>query len=65
MTDEQKAAYIMAQAAAAMAAVAGMQAENAHRISCGQSIAYGEEAFIKVGEEYTIHHNSVLSFFQR
>jgi hypothetical protein len=65
MTPEQKAAFIMAQAAAANAAVAGMQAENAHRVACGMSIAYGEEAFQKVGEDYIIHHNDVITFFQR
>jgi hypothetical protein len=27
------------------ARVAGMQAENQHRLSCGNSIAYGNEAF--------------------
>lgn len=63
MTPEQKAAYIFAQAVAAMADIAGMQAENAHRVSCGMSIAYGEEAFTKVGENYTIHHNDVVGFF--
>jgi len=63
MTDEQKAAYIMGQAAGAMARIAGMQAENAHRVSCGQSVAYGEEAFEKVGQDFIIHHNDVIGFF--
>lgn len=30
---------------AAHARVQGMAAENQHRLSCGNSIAYGEEAF--------------------
>ena len=30
---------------AAVARIAGMQAENSHRLSVGESVAYGEEAF--------------------
>ena len=45
MTPEQQAAYVMAMAACAMAEIAGMQAENSHRLSVGESVAYGEEAF--------------------
>lgn len=30
---------------AASARVEGMKAENQHRLACGNSIAYGEEAF--------------------
>lgn len=30
---------------AAQARIAGMQAENQHRLACGDSIAYGEDAF--------------------
>lgn len=36
---------ILAQIAASQARVAGMQAENAHRAACGNSPAYGEDAF--------------------
>lgn len=32
-------------ALAANARVEGMKAENQHRLNCGNSIAYGEEAF--------------------
>lgn len=31
--------------AASQARIAGMQAENAQRLDCGNSIAYGEDAF--------------------
>ena len=31
--------------AAAQARIAGMQAENAQRLDCGNLIAYGEDAF--------------------
>lgn len=36
---------ILAAIFAAQARVAAMQAENAHRAACGNSPAYGEEAF--------------------
>ena len=32
----------------ALAEIEGMKAENEHRTSCGQSVAYGEEAFSAV-----------------
>lgn len=64
MTSEQQAAFIMAKAACAMAEIAGMQAENAHRISNENSITYGEEAFEGVILRNGIGHNDVMSFFQ-
>lgn len=36
---------ILAAIYASNARVLGMQAENAHRAACGESPAYGEEAF--------------------
>lgn len=36
---------LLAAIAAAQARIAGMQAENAHRIACGYSPSYGEDAF--------------------
>ena len=36
---------IYGQMLAAYARIEGMKAENAHRIDCGNSIAYGEDAF--------------------
>ena len=63
MTDEQKAAYVIAQAACLMATVAGMQAENQHRMNCGNSIAYGEEAFQRAIDESYCTHNAVLALF--
>lgn len=36
----------------------GMIAENDYRKSLGQSIAYGEEAFCNLIEEFGIHHNN-------
>ena len=63
MTDEQKAAYIMAQAAVLNATVAGMTAENEDRISRGLTIAFDEAAFVAVVNDSGCHHNTVVAFF--
>ncbi len=64
MTPEQKAAFINAQAACAMAEIAGMQAANQHRLSLGHSIAYDEDAFAAVPDRFGIGHNAVVIFMQ-
>lgn len=45
MDDSLKAAILNARAAALRAEVAGMEAENTHRIQCGNSVAYGDSSF--------------------
>jgi hypothetical protein len=64
MTPEQRAAYIMAMAACAMAEVAGMQAENQARAHRGEATAYNEQAFNDVISRNGIHHNAVLTLFR-
>lgn len=63
MTNEQKAAYVMAQAAAANAEVAAMQAANQYREMQGHTIAYDEAAFLSMIDKYQLHHNDVLGMF--
>ena len=63
MTQEQKAAYIMAMAACAMAEIAGMQAENQQRAHRGEAVAYAEDAFSDIANKHGIYHNAVFSFF--
>lgn len=63
MSEEQKAAYIIAQSSAALIEALGMVAENAFRQSNGNSIMYGEASFNAVINKYGIHHNSVLGLF--
>jgi nitrous oxidase accessory protein NosD len=63
MTNEQKAAYVQAQAAAALIEAMGMAAENMQRSHQGASIAYDEKAFLAIIEKYGIHHNSVIGLF--
>lgn len=64
MNDEQKAAFIMAQAACLNAEIAGMVAENMQREVLGHSMAYGEEAFVAAVNRSHCHHNAVLMFFE-
>lgn len=64
MNENQKAAYVMAQAARVFALVAGMQAENQQRAAEGCAMAYREEDFHRVVDEHGIGHNDVIGFFQ-
>lgn len=63
MTDEQKAAYIHAQAAAAMIEAMGMFAANQERIANGYTVAYDDTAFSSLINKYGIAHNSICTFF--
>ena len=63
MTNEQKAAYINAQAAVLNGTIAGMQAENVYRQHRGETIAYSQDAFIKVVDESGCHHNQCMTLF--
>jgi hypothetical protein len=59
MTDEQKAAYVIAQAACLMAKVAGMQAEN--WLADGKK--YAEKDFDNAVLESGCYHNAVIGLF--
>lgn len=64
MTPEQKAAYIFAQAVAAMADIEAMKAMNTERERNGYALAYDENAFFAVADRYVISHNAILNLFQ-
>lgn len=64
MTDEQKAAYVIAMAACVTARVAGMQAANQQCQIQGESPAYDVEHFNALLDEYGVHHNSVLTLYR-
>lgn len=59
MTPEQQAAFVMAQAACAMAEIAGMQAENANY----NHPKYLKKDFDAVIARNVIGHNDVISYF--
>lgn len=63
MTDEQKAAYVQAQAAAALIEAMGMAVENMQRVHRNGFMAYDEKAFQEVIMRYGLHHNAVMSLF--
>ena len=63
MTDEQKAAYVIAQAVSAYAEIEGMRAENKHRENCGHAVAYAEDAFVAVPDKYGLGHNTLMGLF--
>jgi len=64
MGPEERAAYIIAVAAAAMVEAMGMVAENQLRNLQNASPAYGEQAFRDVIQRYGIDHNAAVSFLR-
>ena len=60
MNENENAAYVMSQAACALIEAMGMHAENMQRQQLGQSMAYSDEAFLKLINRYGIHHNAVI-----
>ena len=62
MTPEQKITHQNSQNTAAMIEAMGMQAENSNRLSKGETIAYGDEAFFKLIDKYGLDWHSVHNF---
>ncbi len=60
-TVEATATYVNSQVACAMIEAMGMQAENMQRDALGNSMAYDEDAFMRLLEKYGIHHNAVVT----
>ena len=63
MTDEQKAAYVFAQAVAALSEVEGVKAENMQREVLGQAMAYRRIDFEGVVEKYGLDHYVLSKLF--
>jgi len=61
MKEELIAAVLNARVACALIHRAGLQAENEHAVSCGNSIPNGEGEFNRIIEENGIHHNAVFT----
>lgn len=62
MTENQQAAYVIAQAACATITAMGMQADNDQH---PEDQPHTKEDFDALIEEWGIHHNAVLGEFQR
>lgn len=63
MNPEQKAAFVIAQAACANAEIAGMQAMDRAWAAQGHT-TYNDLDYKAVIEKYCIGHNAVLTLFQ-
>lgn len=63
MTPEQAAAFVIAQAACAMAEIAGMQAQDRAWEKAGVD-TYSDVNYRAVINKYCIGHNAVLQCFQ-
>lgn len=65
MTPEQKAAWVMAQAAMLNAEIVAMATANSERERRGEAYAYGEDQFREVIERYegTLSWNGVVGLF--
>jgi len=64
MEENARAAYIISQSAVAIIRALGMQAENKQREHLGKSMAYQEDAFLKIIDEGGIGANSSLFFLR-
>lgn len=62
MNEEQRAAFLIAQAAAGMIEALGMVATNQERTANGHTIAYDEAAFSAVIDHYGLHHNAAVTW---
>ena len=64
MTAEQKAAYVIAQAAELNLRVEMMRVANVERENHGYAFAYGEDAFAQLLQEYSnLSHNALIELF--
>ena len=65
MTPEQRAAFVMGQAALLNAKIAAMQAANAERERSGLAQAYSEKQFDDVITEFeaVLGYNAAISYF--
>lgn len=61
MTENEKAAFVQAQAAAALIEAIGMLAANSDPKNT--SLAYYESDFLGLLDKYGLHHNNLISYF--
>jgi hypothetical protein len=60
MTEEQNIIYTKGMLLQAEIKMQGMIAENKIREQSGRSLAYGEDSFNALIEEYGVHHNALI-----
>ena len=64
MDKDQRVAYIFSQSVAAMAEIEAMKAKNTYRKMRGETIAYDENAFMHVIDQYGLGSNTLLMYLQ-
>lgn len=64
MTPEQKAAFITAQSACAIAEIEAMHAENQACIASDRAPIFAFRDFKDIPNKYGLHHNAVVTFFE-
>jgi hypothetical protein len=62
MSENDRAAFIVSQAACMVVEAMGMQAENKMREHRGEQMAYDSLHFIQLIEKYGMSHNSVIAY---
>jgi hypothetical protein len=67
MSEEMKAAFVVAQCEMMRVELEGMLAENQHRMNTSGSIAYGEEAFeaLRTRYEPVLGYNALMTLAQQ
>ena len=65
MDKEQRLTYINAMIVCAQIECAGMVADNENSKVIGHSMVHNKEDFDRVINKYGIHHNAVISYFER
>lgn len=64
MTREEAITYVQAQTACALIECESMKVANTERERAGYALAYPEDAFSALIDQYGISHNAVLQLFQ-
>ena len=56
-----RTAYVTAMASGALISALGMMAENMQRQQNGESMAYTEADFIRLINQYGVHHSAIVT----
>lgn len=64
MTEEQKAAVVMARSASAICDALGLMADNMKARLDGKPAPFGRAAFKDIVTQYGLEHDTVMKFFR-
>lgn len=63
MTPEQKAAFVIAMCVQGWSKICLMHAQNLQAVQRGEALFFSEADFNKVIEDYGLHNNALITFF--